>query len=304
MKKLFLFLLPIIFLGSCSVTNNKTDNDKIKITATIFPQYDFARQIAGDLADVTMLLPAGGESHTYEPSPKDIIEIENSDIFIYTGGESDVWIENILKSINNSDLKLICLTDICDTITDEHSHDNIHTVDEHVWTSPLNALKVADEIRNVLSEIDNDNEDIYEKNFEKYKNELKLLDESFKEITENAKRNTLIFGDRFPFKYLTKEYNLEYLSAFSGCSEETEPDIKTIKTLIDTVKEEQIPVVFYTDFSNHKIADTICEETGAKSVMMRSCHTVTKEEFESNITYIDLMQKNVLVLKEALNWWL
>ena len=299
MKKALLLILSLLFLSSCAPKTTNTADDKIKITATIFPQYDFSKQIAQDLANVTMLLPPGGESHTYEPTPKDIIEIENSDIFIYTGGESDVWIESVLNSINTTDIKVICLTDICDII--EHNHDNVHTVDEHVWTSPVNVLKISEEIKNVLSEIDSKNASVYEKNFERYKTELENLDSSFKEITKTPKRNVLIFGDRFPFWHLTEEYDLKYLSAFPGCAEETEPDIKTVKSLIDMVNEMQIPVVFYTDFSNHKIADTICEETGAKLSMLRSCHTVTKEEMENNITYIDLMRHNVLKIKEAIN---
>lgn len=300
MKKTLILLLFSIFLCSCSNNMQKPPHDKIKITTTIFPQYDFSRQIAKELADVSMLLPVGGESHTFEPTPKDIIEIENSDIFIYTGGESDKWIEDILSNINNPNLKILCLTDICDTLNEEHSH-NVHTIDEHVWTSPLNTIKISEEISNVLSEIDSKNSSIYISNFKSYKEELLILDKNFREIKNNAKRNLLVFGDRFPFKYLTEEYGFEYLSAFPGCAEDTEPDIKTIKSLIDTVIKKDIPIVFYTDFSNHKIADTISEETGAELLVMRSCHTVTEEELENNITYIDLMMQNTKNLKEALN---
>lgn len=300
MKKTLILLLFSILLCSCSNNMQKPPHDKIKITTTIFPQYDFSRQIAKELADVSMLLPVGGESHTFEPTPKDIIKIENSDIFIYTGGESDKWIEDILSNINNPNLKILCLTDICDTLNEEHSH-NVHTIDEHVWTSPLNAIKISEEITNVLSEIDSKNSSIYISNFKSYKEELLILDKNFREIKNNAKRNLLVFGDRFPFKYLTEEYGFEYLSAFPGCAEDTEPDIKTIKSLIDTVIKKDIPIVFYTDFSNHKIADTISEETGAELLVMRSCHTVTEEELENNITYIDLMMQNTKNLKEALN---
>lgn len=300
MKKTLILMICTFFLCSCSNNLTKSTNEKIKITTTIFPQYDFSRQIAKELADVSMLLPVGGESHTFEPTPKDIIEIENSDIFIYTGGESDKWIEDILRGISNPDLKILCLTDICDTLNEEHNH-SVHTIDEHVWTSPLNAIKISEEIANVLSEIDSKNSSIYISNFESYKENLLNLDKDFREIKNNAKRNILVFGDRFPFKYLTNEYGFEYLSAFPGCAEDTEPDIKTIKSLIDTVIKKDIPIVFYTDFSNHKIADTISEETGAKLLTMRSCHTVTKEELKNNITYIDLMMQNIKNLKEALN---
>lgn len=296
MKKLFFLLTTLFLICSCSVNQNQSD--KIKITATIFPQYDFSRQIAGDLADVTMLLPPGGESHTFEPTPQDIMRIEASDIFIYTGGESDSWIENILSDINNPDLKIICLADICGTDSDNH---HIHTADEHVWTSPENAKLISKEICNVLSEIDKENASVYQTNFSEYEKELESVCKEFEEISKNSKRNALIFGDRFPFKHLADEYGFEYVSAFPGCSEDTEPDIKTVKSLIDKVKTDSIPVVFYTDFSNHKIADTISKETGARLSMLRSCHTVTTDELKNGTTYIDLMKQNAKNIKEALN---
>lgn len=302
MKKILILLSALTLLCACTPKENLTSNDKINITATIFPQYDFSRQISQDLANVDMLLPAGAESHTYEPTPKDILKINNSDIFIYTGGESDAWIEDILSGIDNPNLRLVCLADICPVSEEEHSHDhNAHTIDEHFWTSPKNVLLISEEIKNILSEIDSKNALQYEKNFEEYKKELDELDDEFTQIAETSKRKLLVFGDRFPFKYLTEEYGFEYISAFPGCAEETEPDIKTVKELIDRVKNENIPIVFYTDFSNHKIADTISEETGAKISMLRSCHTLTAEELKNNVTYIDLMRQNAAAIKEALN---
>ncbi len=299
MKKI-IFIISLLFLTcSCSV-NKQSDSDKLKITATIFPQYDFARQIAGELADIDMLLPAGAESHTYEPTPKDIIQIENSDVFIYTGGESDTWINSILSTINNPDLKIICLTEICPTLTLEHSH-NAHTLDEHVWTSPENAKIISKHITECLMTLDAENSDIYENNFKIYEKELDSLNEEFKSIVNSSKRNILVFGDRFPFRYLTQQYDIEYMSAFPGCAEETEPDISTVIEMIEKVKSENIPYVFYTDFSNHKIADTICQETNAKLLSLRSCHTVTSSELNNHITYIDLMKENAQKIKEALN---
>lgn len=299
MKKIILIISLLFLICSCSV-NEQYDSDKLMITATIFPQYDFARQIAGELADINMLLPAGAESHTYEPTPKDIIQIENSDIFIYTGGESDSWIDSILSTINNPDLKIICLTKICPTLALEHSN-NTHTIDEHVWTSPENAKIIAKHISECLIGIDPENSLVYENNFKNYEKKLSSLDEEFKGIVNNSKRNILVFGDRFPFRHLTEQYNIEYISAFPGCAEETEPDISTVIKMIEKVKSENIPYVFYTDFSNHKIADTICRETNAELLSLRSCHTVTKDELENNITYIDLMKENAQKIKEALN---
>ncbi len=296
MKKILLLIISVLFLCSCSQNQSVNDKKGIKITATIFPQYDFSRQIAGDLASVSMLLPPGAESHTFEPTPKNIIDIQNSDIFIYTGGESDMWIKDILNDINNPDLKIINLSDICSKI-EVHTH----TSDEHFWTSPKNALKICEKIKDTLCQIDCENKSIYENNFKLYEKELSELDNAFKNAKIGAKRNILVFGDRFPFKHLTDEYSIEYLSAFPGCAEETEPDIKTIIDLINKVSEEEIPIVFYSDFSNHKIADTICEKTNSKPLMLRSCHTVTEEELLNGVTYIDLMMKNAQKIKEALS---
>ncbi len=296
MRKILLLIISSFFLCSCSQNHYIQEDKGIKITATIFPHYDFSKQIAGDLASVSMLLPAGAESHTFEPTPKDIVEIQNADIFIYTGGESDMWIEDILTDISNPDLKTINLSDIFNT-TGEHTH----TTDEHFWTSPKNVIKICEKIRDTLCEIDYENESIYESNFKSYERELSELDNAFKNAKIDAKRNILVFGDRFPFKHLTDEYSIEYLSAFPGCAEETEPNIKTIMDLINKVSEEKIPIVFYSDFSNHKIADTICEKTNSKPLMLRSCHTVTEEELLNGVTYIDLMMQNAQKIKEALN---
>lgn len=300
----------VLFLTACVPQMNGTEESgKINITATIFPQYDFARQIAGDKANVTMLLPAGSESHTYEPSPQDIIKIQSSDIFIYTGGESDNWIDEILNTINTDNMKIISLTEICETIEEEsfdgtehnHESEDEHEIDEHVWTSPVNALSIAEEISKVLCEIDAENADFYSDNLNAYSEALRELDNEFNDIVNTAERNTMIVADRFPFIYFAKEYGLEYYAAFPGCAEETEASIPAVSFLIDKVSEENIPVVFYVEFSDHKLADTIAEGTGAKTMMFHSCHNVTADEFKNGVTYTELMSKNAEALREALN---
>lgn len=295
MKKILFVLITVFLLTSCSVNKEYQNNNKINITTTIFPYYDFSLQISGKSADVSMLLPAGSDSHSFEPTPKDIIQIADSDVFIYTGGESDSWIEDILKDINNPELKTIKISEFFPSVS-EHSH----TIDEHYWTSPQNAIKICEKIKEILCEIDSENKNIYENNFSDYKLKLNELDNEFKNVKTYAKRNILVFGDRFPFKHLTDAYNIEYASAFPGCSEETEPDMKTIMSLIELVKKDNVPVVFYTDFSNHKIADTICAETNAELSMLRSCHTITNDEFLSGITYLEIMNDNLSKIKEAL----
>lgn len=307
MKKIFLLLIFTLFLSSCASYNDTfEENGKLNICATIFPQYDFAREIAGDFANIKMLLPAGTEIHTYEPSPQDIIKIQSSDLFIYTGGASDAWVDEILKTIDTSKMTLIKLVDVCNTKDQEknhdlHEHSNEHTHDEHVWTSPKNAIIICDELLDALCSIDSKNAQNYKKNHVEYISKLLELDNEFTSIVNGAKRKTVVFADRFPFKNLFEDYGLEYVAAFSGCSEDTQASISTITSLIDKVKADNIPVVFYLEFSNHSLADTISKETGAEAKMLHSCHNITAKELESGITYIDLMSKNAKTLMEALN---
>ena len=309
MKKFKIVLVAVLmFLTASCVTNTpKSDPNKTSIVATIFPQYDFSRQIAKDRADISMLLPLGADSHSYEPSPKDILKIQNADIFIYNGGESDNWIKKILNTIDTSDMVIINLVDICNTLTEEipegmQAEENEEAEpDEHVWTSPENAIVISERIADALCEMDGENSQFYRQNFEEYKKQLKELDKTFEDICKNAKCNTLVFADRFPFRYFVERYGLKYYAAFPGCAEETEPSPATVAFLCDKLKSENIGTVFCLEFSNQKLAKTIAESTNADIKILYSCHTVTKEDFDSGITYIDLMEKNAKALKEALN---
>lgn len=308
MKKIITMLAAaMLLITGCSSVLKQEDNGRINITCVNFPQYDFAKNIAGDSANVKMLLPPGSESHTFEPSPQDIISLQHSDLFIYTGGESDNWVDEILKTMKNDNMEIIRLLEVCDALDEEYSegmqaeeHENEHEKDEHIWTSPVNALKICGEIKDRLAKIDSSNADAYEKNFSVYSDKLSALDSKFREIVSGAKRKTLVFGDRFPFRYFVEEYGLDYYAAFPGCAEETEASISTVAFLVDKVRAEQIPVVFYTEFSDHRLADTIAAEGGAKPMRLNSCHNVTADQFKSGIGYIDLMEENTKALEEAL----
>ena len=309
--------ISLIFVGCNNIKENNTteNNNKINIVTTIFPTYDFVRQIAGENVNVTMLLKPGQESHSYEPTPKDILSIQNSDLFIYVGGENDVWVDEILNSMENNKPQTLKLLDITNTLEEEivegmedehnhhhqHSHEDEKTIDEHVWTSPKNSILIVKEINKILSEKDEKNSNIYNTNAENYIKSLENLDEKFRQVVDSSKRKTVLFGDRFPFIYFAKEYGINYYAAFSGCSTETEASPKTITFLINKVKEEQIPVVFTIEFSNGKIADTIVEATNTKKMMLNSGHNLTKEQLESGVTYLSLMEENVEILREALN---
>lgn len=302
---LILALLMLICITACTDTTNQ-NNEKLKIVATIFPQYDFARTIAEDKAQVSMLIPPGAESHSFEPSTSDILELSDCDIFIYTGGESDKWIDSILRSINNPDIKIIALTDCVSPIAaeNEHSEDDTHNhskADEHVWTSPVNAITICEAICEAMCEKDTENAQNYKENLRKYTDSLTKLDTDFRSIAESAKRKELVFGDRFPLLYFAREYNLDYYAAFSGCSDDTEASASTIASLIEKVKKDNIPVVLKIELSSDNIASTIAKETGAEVLTFYSCHNISKEDFENGETYLSLMQKNLHTLELALN---
>lgn len=324
MKKIISILLSaiitfssLLFLSSCTDKNvqNKDSSDRLSIVTSIFPYYDFVREIAGDKADIRLLLQPGNEPHTYEPSPSDIVAIENCDIFIYNGGESDQWVEDILGTSENKNLKHLRMMDYVNTFcadeykTEHHhfeeehnqSEEHHHEVDEHIWTSVRNAITLSNVIAGTLAEVDASFADYYRENVEKYIYKLKEIDDEISLAVEKSTKNMLIFGDRFPFLYFASDYNLDYESAFPGCSSETEPSILTVTHLIDYVRENKIPMVFYLEFSNGKIAKLISEDTGAKTMRFSSCHNVAKDEFEKGCSYISLMTENVKALKEALS---
>ena len=281
------------------------DPDKLLIVTTNFPPYDFARQITGEDAEVIMLLSPGEESHSFEPTPKDIMTLAEADLFILGGGESDAWAKKLMDSAELDASKAFMMMDYVDMHAEDadekHDHSAHYAYDEHVWTSPRNATIICTKLSERLAEIDAENAENYRQNFADYLQELALLDAEFTKITTGAARKTIVFADRFPFRHLADTYGLSYYSAFPGCSAETEPDAATMSFLIDTVKKEQIPAVFYTEHSDRKIADAVTEATGAKQLLMHSCHTLTKEESERGETYISIMKQNAEALKEALS---
>ena len=287
LSMILIFIMVItVFIGCQSkdktepASKNTVDNKKISIVTTIFPQYDFTRQIVGDKADVTMLLAPGAESHSYEPTPQDIIKIQNCDVFIYVGGENDEWVNSILDSIDKSKIKIISLLDCVKPLGEEvkegmeaeagaenpsDSNDGIE-YDEHVWTSPQNAVLITNVIRDVLCFVDQKNAETYQENAETYIKQLNQLDANFKDVVKNANRQTIVFGDRFPLRYFTEAYGLDYWAAFPGCSSETEPSAATVAFLVDKVKEEKIPVVFKIELSNGNVATIYCRSCRCQGI--------------------------------------
>lgn len=316
--------MMLIGCGNAQVSNNtelSNEEKGLSVVTTVFAPYDFAREIVGEHGEVTMLVPPAAESHSYEPTPQDIIKIQNCDVFIYGGGESDDWVSGILESVGNEEMKVVKMLDLVTPVEEEivegmqadeheHEHEEAHEeeghkekveYDEHVWTSPKNAIQIVKGIEAVISEVDEANASEYLQNATSYISELEDLDKQFEEVVANGKRKEVIFADRFPLRYFVDAYGLDYYAAFPGCSTETEPSAATVAFLIDKIKEDEIPVVFHIELSNEKMADTISEATGAKKLLFNACHTVSKEDFEEGITYLEIMRSNVETLKEALN---
>ena len=307
MKKILSFIIIIVSIFMISGCTSSKDNKKT-IIATNFPAYDFAREMTkGSDIEVKMLLKPGSESHDYEPTPKDIISISKSSMFIYVGGESDEWVDGLLDSIDTSNIQIIKMLDEVnpvyeekvDGMTIEESEDE-EEYDEHVWTSLRNVIEITKTIKDKLCKIDPENISLYEDNYSSYKVKLNELDEKYKDVVYNSNRKVLIFADRFPFRYFVDDYGLGYYAAFPGCSSETEASAKTISFLINKVKKENIPVVLTIEFSNKKIAKTISKETGTKILEFNSAHNISSEDFENGKTYLDIMNDNLEVLKEAL----
>ncbi|KLI34783.1 metal ABC transporter substrate-binding protein [Brachyspira hyodysenteriae] len=331
-KKILIFLTILLFsITSCNdanKNNNKTSNGKINVVATIFPIYDFTKNIALDNINLQMIIKPGIEIHSFNTTPADVIDIQNADIFIYIGGESEAWAEKIVSSMDTNNKKIVRLIDYVKALDEEivegmehdedhnheeesnhnehendieesHTHEGIY--DEHIWTSPKNAQLMVTAICNALSEIDADNADIYKSNADKYNQELTVLDEEIRNAVGSSKRKNIVFGDRFPFRYLAEEYGLEYRAPFTGCSSQVDASPKTIAYLINYIKDNKIPYLYYIELSNEKIANTLIEQTGASKLKLHSGQNVSKEEFNSGVTYLSIMRDNLESLKKGLN---
>ena len=369
------------------------ENGKLKVAVTLFPYYDFVRQIAGDQVDLQMVIPAGMDSHSFEPTPADIRTIQHADVLISNGGTMEHWLEDTLSALDTSNMTIVTMMDYVDTVEEEivegmedagHDHDHAHShaaaddhdhshetpeehaahaqeaddhdhsgdtpeehaahaqeaddhdhsgetpeehaahaqeaddhdhsdyvdhdgheeaieYDEHIWTSPVNAMKLVDVIGETLAEADPAHAEVFRQGAADYKKELEEIDAGFREVSRNRKRNMIVMGDKFPFRYLADEYQLDYRAAFSGCSSDTEPSAKTIAYLIDKVKEEQIPVVYYLELSSHRVSEIIGEETGAEPLLLHSCHNVTRAQFDAGITYAGLMRQNIENLRKGID---
>ena len=327
LKKLwaiFGLVLVVGLLVFLVLNREKFEQKKYSVVSTSFPGYDFARAVTKNTNISTkMLVKPGAETHTYEPTPQDIIDIKNADMFVYVGGDSDTWVKKILKDVDTKKTHVVKLVDLVSTVEeeivegmedeDEHEHDHDHEshehkhdheeeeegveIDEHVWTSPKKAMEIVKKIAKVASEIDAAEKNKIDDNAEKYVAEIVQVDKDLHQAID-GKISEIVVADRFPFRYFADEFGLKYAAAFSGCSEQTEASAKTISFLINKVKQDKIKKIYKIELSNGKIAETVSKDTGAEVLELHSAHNVTADDFSKGVTYVDLMKRNLLALSK------
>ena len=301
--------LLLLSLASCGI--QPINSEGLSIVCTAFPQYDFAKNILGTDKGLTLLLDGKEDFHSYEPNAADIVKIATADLFIYIGEDSEKWVKKTLAAAGNDKLNTFTLTEAVNLLEEEtvegmqaeeehhHGKDEAEQ-DEHVWLSLRNAAKITDKLCEAICSVDPQNAEKYRANAKEYITRLNELDSEYSAAVSSAKRDTLIFADRFPVRYFVEEYGLDYFAAFPGCADDAEPSARTVAFLIDRVREEQAPAVLYIEFSNQKMADIVCEDTGCEKLLFNSCHNVTAEQLRGGVTYLELMRANLETVKEVL----
>ena len=324
MKKLIALLLSVLLITAClAACGSKTDtpdtpaddSGKLNVVCSIFPQYDFIKAIAGDEVNLTLLLDSKTDLHSYTPTADDIMTISKADLFINIGGESDDWAEDVLSSAANDKLHVVSLLKLVDAVEEEtlpgmqeeeeheeaeHEEDGPE-YDEHVWTSLKNVIQIIPALTDVLCELDSGNTALYQSNSSAYLAQLEALEAKYSDTIGNAARKTLLFADRFPFRYLADDYGLTCYAAFSGCSAETEASFETMTFLVDTVKEQNLPFVLMIDGSDGSVAETVSRQSGAEIRTLNSCQSVSPDDIAAGASYLTIMENNLAVLSEVLN---
>lgn len=319
MKKRILALLlaaaVALPLCACAPAGEEAEDGRLQVVCSLFPYYDFVREIGGAYVSPRLLVAAGREAHSFEPTPMDVIRVSRADVFVYNGGEGEQWVDEILSSSGENISTVLRMMDYADTLTEEplaghddadpahadHDHDSDDIeYDEHIWTSPVQAMKLCGAICDALCAADPAHAAAYRSNLQEYLGQLAELDAAFRQVCGEKKRSLLVFGDRFPLLYFCREYGLDYRAAFHGCSSDTEPSLYTLKFLIDKVNEQDIPVVYALELSSRKVADAIAETTGAKVETFYSCQTVSQADWAAGEGYVSLMRRNVAALREGI----
>ena len=320
MKRLltvFLIFALCLSLTACGGEYERADDGKITIVAAIFPEYDWLRNLTAgsDTVELKLLIDNGVDLHSYQPNVNDIVTISNCDVFVYSSGASDVWVEDVIETAMNP--KLIALDmmellglhrELChESHVHEHAHeveDHDHTADEHIWLSLVNAVYLCEELTELLCELDMDNEQLYRSNLAAYTKKINELDERYYAALTETNHETVLFADRFPFAYLMEDYDLHYHAAYEGCSAETEVSFDTFAQLSETLRGLNLPGVVVVDDSDHRIADTVIAAAGDKSreiYTLQSMQAIGRRQIKAGVTYLDIMEENLSVLERALN---
>lgn len=296
-SKIIIVLFGLVLITIILVLNSQSmiyrDSEKIKVATTLFPYYNFAKIIGGEKAKVSLLLPPGVEAHSFEPKPSDILNINNSDIFIYTGDFMEVWAEDILTGIDNKNINIVFAADGIELLVKDR------TIDPHIWLDFDNSKKIADNILKAFLDKDSENSDFYIKNADELKINLSSLDNEFKTDLLNCHKNTLVYGGHYAFGYLVEKYNLNYFAA-QGLAPDSEPTAKDLFDLINQIKNNSIKYIFYEELSSPKIAETISSETGAELLFLNPAHNVGEEDVASDVSFIDIMRRNLENIKIGL----
>ena len=323
MKKLIAAALAVLLILTCFAACGKTpaapddstapanDKTKLNVVCSIFPPYDFVRAIAADRVDLTLLLDSKTDLHSYAPTADDIMKISNADLFVNIGGESDDWAEDVVASAENENLRVVSLIDLVTAVEEEalpgmqeeeeeHEEEEGPEYDEHVWTSLKNVIMIVPALTDTLCELDEANAAFYRANCSDYLERLTALEAEYAAAVGKAARKTLLFADRFPFRYLADDYGLTCYAAFSGCSAETEASFETMTMLVDTVKEQNLPFILMIDGSDGSVAESVSRQSGAAVRVLNSCQSVSGDDIAAGVTYLSIMKDNLDVLKEVL----
>lgn len=312
MKKLIvsLIILVILILGLVLIFNNKNtkimyQEEKINIVTSIYPIYDFAKEVGGEKVNVNMLLSPGVEIHDFEPTPQDIVNIQEADLFLYTGEKLEPWAETVISGIDSTDnIKNVAFNIELIENEEEEEHSSAHEehekYDTHIWLDPQKSIQIVENIRDELCRKDPENSLYYQENAIEYISKLTELDNDIKKVVNDAENKEIAFGGPFAYTYFIRRYNLNYISAYDSCGEDSEPSVDKIFTVINEMKNKNIPVIFYKELSSGNTINTIASETGAEKLQFHSLHSISQRELESGETYLSIMYQNLENLKKAL----
>lgn len=320
MKKLLIWILVFavcLSLTACGGSYDRAENGKITVVAAIFPEYDWLRNLTAgsDSIELKLLIDKGVDLHSYQPNVNDIVTVSECDVFVFSGGSGDVWVEDVIETAMNPDLIAVDLMellekhrDLCE-IEHEHDHghdehDHEHSGDEHIWLSLVNAAHLCGELTELLCELDGDNTELYQRNLARYTAAIEGLDTRYRPALSETNHETILFADRFPFAYLMEDYDLHYHAAYEGCSAETEVSFDTFARLSDTLRALHLPCVVVIDDSDHRIADTVIAASGAEDceiLTLQTMQAVSRRDIKDGITYLEVMEDNLSVLERALN---